>query len=429
MNKNEIADKFLSAAIEKGADKAQCVVSHNIITEIYYEQGKISLLRTLVNNTVTIKVIKDQKKGVVSQNNFDTPDKAVEEALLAAEHAKEDPAEDICDEVNTKTFTSGPLEPNEEAMYNGLVKFINQTKNRFPTISFDSISVEHVLTSHLYKNTNNVSMEETRGVYVFSPMFMSISGEKTSSFNSSLTIFKDPETNFMSLGITEKTLEETEKQANTKTIDGKFKGSLIIAPQCLDDIISTIEGNFLSDSVLINNTSLFKDKLNQQVAAKNVTIYSTPLNSQLASGYNITGDGYAAADMPLIENGILKNFVLSRYGAQRTGKARSANDGGYYVMTAGEKTIEEIIKNTEKGILLTRFSGGEPGVDGDITGVAKNSFLIENGKITDALSEAMISANLAEMMMNISEISSQTFSNGTFILPYVKVEGVTISGK
>lgn len=98
-------------------------------------------------------------------------------------------------------------------------------------------------------------------------------------------------------------------------------------------------------------------------------------------------------------------------------------------MTPGEKTIEEIIKNTEKGILLTRFSGGEPGVDGDITGVAKNSFLIENGKITDALSEAMISANLAEMMMNISEISSQTFSNGTFILPYVKVEGVTISGK
>lgn len=64
MNKNEIADKFLSAAIEKGADKAQCVVSHNIITEIYYEQGKISLLRTLVNNTVTIKVIKDQKKAL-----------------------------------------------------------------------------------------------------------------------------------------------------------------------------------------------------------------------------------------------------------------------------------------------------------------------------------------------------------------------------
>lgn len=429
MNKNEIADKILSLSLERGAGKAQCVVTSQIKTEIYYEQGKISLLRTLFNNTVTIKVLKNQKKGVVAQNTFENPEKAVDEALSAAEYAKPDDAEDICDEINTKTFTEGNLEPDREAMYNGLVKFISDSKQKYPKISFDSITIEHLLITRLYKNTNGVSMEETRGFYVFSSMFMALDADKTSSFNASEAVFLDPKTDFMSLGMTERLLAETEKQVDTKTLDGKFVGSLVITPQCMEDIIGTVEGNFLSDGVLMNNTSLFKDKLDKQVASQNVSIYANPLTPGLAGGYSVTGEGFAAENMAIIENGILKNFILSRYGAKKTGLQRSKNEGGCLVMTPGEKSLEQIIKNTERGILLNRFSGGEPGVDGDITGVAKNSFLIENGKITDALSETMISGNLASMLMNITDISNETVTNGDYVLPYVKIDKVTISGK
>ena len=56
-------------------------------------------------------------------------------------------------------------------------------------------------------------------------------------------------------------------------------------------------------------------------------------------------------------------------------------------------------------------------------------FLIENGKITGALSETMFSANLAQMLQNVRQISKQTLCDGCFVLPWVKIGGITVSGK
>jgi len=88
-----------------------------------------------------------------------------------------------------------------------------------------------------------------------------------------------------------------------------------------------------------------------------------------------------------------------------------------------------MIKGVERGILLNRFSGASPGPGGDVSGVAKNSFLIENGKVTDALKETMVSFNIVDVLMNISAISKERCENGMTILPWCCFDGITISGK
>ena len=133
--------------------------------------------------------------------------------------------------------------------------------------------------------------------------------------------------------------------------------------------------------------------------------------------------------MVIIENGILKNFTLSRYGAAKTGKGRSANYGGSYCVDAGDKSLSEIISSVKRGLLLNRFSGGAPAINGDFTGVAKNSFLIENGRVKDAVSETMVSGNLATLLKNITMISSERVNDGEEILPWVKASGIVISGR
>ena len=65
----------------------------------------------------------------------------------------------------------------------------------------------------------------------------------------------------------------------------------------------------------------------------------------------------------------------------------------------------------------------------DLSGVAKNSFLIENGKVTKALSEVMISGNLADMLRDVVAVSRERECSGYWLLPWVRVRGVTISGK
>ena len=123
------------------------------------------------------------------------------------------------------------------------------------------------------------------------------------------------------------------------------------------------------------------------------------------------------------------SFDLSQYGANKTGFQRAGCSSGNIFIPAGEKSLEEIIAGIERGVLVMRFSGGEPAPSGEFSGVAKNSFLIENGEIINALAETMISGCVPDMLNNIREISSDLLKDGSVSLPYIAFDGVTISGK
>jgi len=86
-----------------------------------------------------------------------------------------------------------------------------------------------------------------------------------------------------------------------------------------------------------------------------------------------------------------------------------------------------MIKNIDKGILLCRFSGGYPSDSGEFSGVAKNSYYIENGQIKHPVIETMISGNISDMFLNISDISNENINFGDVILPWITFNGITIS--
>ncbi len=74
------------------------------------------------------------------------------------------------------------------------------------------------------------------------------------------------------------------------------------------------------------------------------------------------------------------------------------------------------------------FSGGEPGANGEFSGVAKNSFYVENGEIKGAVMETMINGNLQDVFRNVTAVSKELVSDGRMAFPYLATEGVTISG-
>jgi PmbA protein len=61
--------------------------------------------------------------------------------------------------------------------------------------------------------------------------------------------------------------------------------------------------------------------------------------------------------------------------------------------------------------------------------VAKNSFLIEKGKIKGAVTETMVNGNLGEVVKNIRAISKELTCSGDSVMPYIAVDGIIVSGK
>ncbi|MTI49276.1 MAG: TldD/PmbA family protein [Firmicutes bacterium] len=431
MNVKDTLRYCINSLSEAGVDKSQTWLTNSKKYELNVDGGEVSLLRTTLDTNLKVIAIKDNRKGEISISKVDTEsiDKAIENVLKILETSEIDEAYDIADHQEAKTFKSGDKEIDLDKMYTQLKNFIEKVKTKFPKVNLEQVIIEFNRIERYLMNSNEVDFRSTTGTYDFTTMFSSKDGEKTTSFNYTAFSLKDLERELMDCGSIAYLLEESVEQLNAKPLEGKFVGDIIITPDCLEGFISYYNGIFLSDSALISGTSRFKDKINEQVASNKLTLRTNPVDEGISKGYFITPDGFEAENLTLIKNGVLKSFLLSQYGANKTNLTRSKNVGGAYIVDTGDKELKELIKNIDKGLLVSRFSGGNPSPYGDFSGVAKNSFYIENGEIKYPITETMISSNLCDVFKNINGISKEYVDFGTAILPWISVSGVTISGK
>jgi PmbA protein len=100
------------------------------------------------------------------------------------------------------------------------------------------------------------------------------------------------------------------------------------------------------------------------------------------------------------------------------------------IIQPGNKTLEEIISEIDKGIIVRRFSGNVRPESGDFSGIAKQASLIEKGEIKHALKETMIAGNAFEALKNIIEIGKETRATMyRAYVPPILVDNVKIVSK
>lgn len=431
-NLKEIAKFILDEAKAAGVDYATCAVTENKVNELNIDTGEFSLYRTLFDKSVAISVNKDKKHGAVAANSFDkeTLSQAVKDAVATAESAEPDDAWQIDDSGTVKEFVEGPLVCDDGKLFDRTKELVDDIHNGYPKLTVEEGMVTHVSAESVYMNTYGTTYESRRGAYSFSVGYAGHEGESSSHTYYSYCRMNDLDKPFIEYGLTKRQLAETEQQASPQAFGEKFVGTVVFAPSCAEDVVfGTIIGNFVSDRSLIEGTSVWKDKLGEKVADERISASLAPGDARIVMGQRFTGEGYLAEDYDLIKDGVLNSFCLSQYAANKVGLKRSANTSGALICKPGTKTIDEIISAIDKGILVGRFSGGQPGPNGEFSGIAKNAFMIEGGKITMALSETMISDNLTEMLFRLRDVSSDVLEDGGSSVPYYAFDGVTISGK
>lgn len=427
----DIAIYALDALIKAGADHAQCIVKSGKLDELNVDGGKFSLLRTLFTSSIALKALKDGRKGTIAINKLDrdSVDKAVAECIESAKSSVPDEAEAISEKINNENFQTGVLAPDRDRLFDRLQEFLDDTRKSYPKSMIEQLVSSYSKTETLLINTNGVEFNNNCGKYNLYLMFSSHENEKTSSFMDYNFDFANLDRKLIDIGMMNTLLKESEKQIYTKPFSGKYTGKILITPVCLIDILMMAIGNFMSDATIIDGTSPWISKLGEQVSSSRLSLSTIPLDSRIVAGERFTGEGFRSENMELITDGVLKNFVLSKYGSRKTGFSRALNLSQNFYVKPGDTSLNDLIAGVDRGIVINRFSGGSPGTNGDFSGVAKNSFLIENGQITDALSETMISGNLIDVLKNIAGISSETICDGNSVLPWILCDGVTISGK
>ncbi|MCA8832345.1 TldD/PmbA family protein [Hymenobacter pini] len=158
-----------------------------------------------------------------------------------------------------------------------------------------------------------------------------------------------------------------------------------------------------------------------------VTIYSDPTHPELGD-LTFSGDGRPQQKITWIEKGVVKNLYTSRYWAQKAGIPDIPRPGGW-IMEGGTQSTADLIKGTQRGILVTRLWYIRP-VDPQTllyTGLTRDgTFYIENGKIKHPVKNFRFNESPVIMLNNLEAIGKPVRVNGNLVPP-LKIRDFTFT--
>jgi len=193
------------------------------------------------------------------------------------------------------------------------------------------------------------------------------------------------------------------------------------------------------DSVY-RHASFLTGKLNEKIAGDNINVID---DGTMPGGFGTSpfdSEGVPSRKTVVVENGVLKSYLLNTYtakklGLQTTGNASRGLAGtpgigpGNFFLQPGTKTLEQIIGDIKEGLFVTEFLGfGVNLVTGDFSRGASGLW-IQNGELTFPVEEITVAGNLKDMFFNISEIGSDLQFRSSIASPTLRIDGMTVAGE
>ncbi len=427
----QISRKLDALLREKGVQIYEHCVSESEKQELNTEKADFKLFRTIFDSGVSVTVILDGKKGSASGNDLSDEglNKVVSDALLSAASSVADEANVIAEAQEPETFSSGCREADMPRFYDSLAAMTDTIARDYPRVNLMTLIGDHTRYHVYYVNSNGTRFENQNGLYHVTIEMSGSDGEKNTGLDYTGFCTRDLDTPLISQGSMKQHLEATEASLNSVSLPGKFEGTVIFTPDCLGQFAYMLASNYIMGGVIMNGTSQWLEKIGRQVASEKITVSLKAEDSRFADLQPFTGDGYKAENVTVIDHGVLNCFLLNLYAAKKTGRPVTKNSSFALVIENGETALQDMIASVDRGLIVGGFSGGEPGANGEFSGVAKNSFYVENGRIMGAVTETMINGNLEQVFKNVIAVSKEQVCDGSSVLPWLACSGIVISGK
>ncbi len=240
----------------------------------------------------------------------------------------------------------------------------------------------------------------------------------------------------------EKPLKRLEHYKNFKTVKkGKYK--VLLEEFAAGNIFTNLSYMAFDSQAFAENRSYLSDKMNKKVVGNNITLlddYSHPLTM----GNNFDFELHEKKKLTLFENGIFKEIPMDTKGAEITGLPITGHSlWGFnsaiplnLVLKSGVLSFENMLKNIENGLLITRFNYTNT-LDRKrtmFTGMTRNGvFIIENGEIIGAGNNLRFTIDIMNTLKNVEVIGKKQhfYSNGWFggvVIPELIINNFNFTG-
>ncbi len=213
--------------------------------------------------------------------------------------------------------------------------------------------------------------------------------------------------------------------------------TVVMEPQAVGDLVQLMGGYIGAREADEGRSPFVKqgggNKIGQKILDSRISIISDPLDPDLRS-QPFDDDGLPIGRQVWVNNGVLEQLYYSRFWAKKQGKQATGSPTSFK-MTGGTTPLEEMIKSTERGILVTRLWYLREVDPRTIlyTGLTRDgTFLIENGKISHAVKNFRFNDSPLFMLNNVESLGPPvriggTEGGGPIVVPPVKAKDFTFT--
>lgn len=443
-----LAEKAVDLAERKGVDEAEAFVYQGLTSNVNIERGQIARSSRIVDRGLGIRAIINKSTGFSYTNMLESEAVIEETVIKALNSAKASKPDRDCHGLPTKkafssvegTYDNKIAELNSEDLVNIASRMLDaaeETDRRVFPVEGEAAA------SYLCKavaNSNGVEGFD-HGTIIECSLATIAKGEGEVTpacfeFNIERKYDMNPEwigKEAARLAVSALKAKRTE----TKNVNVMF--TQFSLQQLLQyTLINAVKADYVQ-----RNQSAFKGKMGKKVASEIVTVYDDGLFSGGLRTSKFDGEGTPQQKTPIIEKGVLSNFVYDHYTAMKEGKESTGNASraGYlstpnveatnFRIMHGNKSKEDLISGLKEGLLVYFLQGAHSSnpASGEFSVVATPAWKIENGEIVYAIKGAMLAGNIFQVMMNVSGLANNERKIGQLVAPWVLVENVKVVGK
>ena len=196
--------------------------------------------------------------------------------------------------------------------------------------------------------------------------------------------------------------------------------------------------NALNASAIQQKMSFLDGSLEKKMFSEGLTIMDNARTPGKSGSRMYDSEGVATQNRAIIDHGVVKQYFVSTYMAEKTGFAPTIEDISRPCLSpfmAGKEltdlekgvSLKDILVQCGNGIYVTGFNGGNCNpVTGDFS-FGIEGFAFSKGKLTHPVKEMLITGNIVELWNSLTAAGTDTRSSSRWQIPTLAFENVSFS--
>lgn len=424
---------LLDNAKKLGAENASAMANENTSINVAARLGKLENVERNESSSIGLELIDNKRKVSLSSTNLNKL--ALEELVeTAMTMVKSIPEDEFCGLADKDTLYNDNIDLNLVDNYipenNDLLK--NSLEAEDSALNIKGITNSEGASSSYSKSKFYLATSDgffnVRKKTNYSTGISVIAGEGTKMERDYEYQSKVHNTDLESA---KKIGEIAAKRAISRLNSMKVKSNsvpIILDPRVSGSLLSLFIGG-ISGQAIARGTSFLKNKMNKDIFNKNIQIIDNPHISKGARSRTFDGEGVASKKINLVEEGVLKSWLLnSQYARQLNLKSTGHHSGvSNLYMAPGKHSDTELIKSVNEGFYITEMLGMSfSQVTGDYSRGA-SGFWIEKGKKVFPVSEVTIAGNILDMYKMLTPASNLEMITG-IDAPTLMIDKMIVAG-